>query len=69
MAEKFEPQEPGIAMQIVSLLEDAGLVNIANGGWTFEQAMFGISFILPDNVIWAIVFASIAYSAMILHWI
>jgi len=56
-------------MQIVSLLEDAGLVNIANGGWTFEQAMFGISFILPDNVIWAIVFASIAYSAMILHWI
>lgn len=69
MAEEFKPHEPGFAMQVTSLLEDAGLVKIANGGWTFEQAMFGPSFILPDEVIWAIVLASIAYSAMVLNWI
>ena len=65
----FEPLEPSLAAQIVSLLEDAGVVRIANGGWTFEQAMLGPSFILPDEVIWAFVFFSIIYSAMVMHWI
>ncbi|HIH20484.1 TPA: hypothetical protein HA244_04415 [Candidatus Micrarchaeota archaeon] len=65
----FDSLEPSIPVQIVSLLEDAGLVRIANGGWTYEQAMLGASFILPDEIIWAFVFFSIAYSAMIMHWI
>ena len=69
MADDFEPLKPSIPMQLVSLMEDAGLVNIANGGWTFDQAMFGPSFILPDGVIWALVFASIGYSAMVMGWI
>lgn len=61
--------EPSIAMQIMSILEDAGVVRIANGGWTFEQAMNGLSFIVPDEMVWAFVFFSIAYSAMIMGWI
>ena len=65
----FQPLKPSLVVHIVSLLEDAGLVKIANAGWTFEQAMLGPSFILPDEVIWAIVFASIAYSAIVMHWI
>ena len=69
MADDFEPLKPSIPVQLVSLMEDAGIVRIADAGWTFEQAMFGPSFILPDEVIWAIVFASIAYSALLLHWI
>lgn len=67
MAEK--PLEPSIPMQIVSVMEDAGLVNIANAGWTFEEAMYGPSFLVPDPVLWMIVFGSIAYSAMLMHWI
>lgn len=67
--DNFKPLQPGIAMQITSLLEDAGLVRIANGGWTFEQAMNQTAFILPDEVIWMIVFASLGISAHAWGWI
>lgn len=65
----FEELKPSLPAQFVSLLEDAGLVKIVNGGWTFEQAMLGPSFIIPDELLWAIVLASIAYSAWVMHWI
>lgn len=65
----FKPLQPSIPFQIVSLLEDAGLVNIANAGWTFEEAMYGPSFIIPDNVLWVVVFACVGYAAVLMHWI
>lgn len=63
MAEK-QNRDAGWAFQLMSLLEDAGLVKLYNRGSTFEDAMKRLSFIAPDNVVHAIALASGAYAVI-----
>lgn len=58
-------KEPTVPMSIMSLFEDAGLVNIANRGSTFEDGMGKLCFpYLPDWVYHAIAITSGAYALM-----
>ncbi|MFH1779658.1 MAG: hypothetical protein ABH803_00740 [Candidatus Micrarchaeota archaeon] len=62
-------RDSGLVIQVMSLLEDAGLVKIFNRGSTFEDGMNKLSFILPDNVVHAIALGSGAYALITLGWI
>ncbi|OIO26853.1 hypothetical protein AUJ15_00445 [Candidatus Micrarchaeota archaeon CG1_02_55_41] len=53
--------DPGWETQFVSLLEDFGVVNIKDKKITFDTAMFGYGFFLPDAVINALAVFSALY--------
>jgi len=58
-------ENPSIPLQLMMLLEDAGIVNIAHRNSTFEQGMFGTSIpFIPDRVVDLIIIASLAYCAI-----
>ena len=58
-------ENPSIPLQFMSLLEDAGVVNIAHRNSTFEQGMFGASIpFIPDRVVDLIILASLAFCAI-----
>ena len=58
-------KEPTLPMSIMSLLEDAGLVNIANRGSTFEDGMGKLYFpYLPDWMYHAIALMCGAYALL-----
>jgi len=60
-----KPKEPHPAMAFMSLLEDAGLVNIANRGSTFYDGMGHLAFpYLPDWMYHAIALMTGAYALM-----
>ena len=55
-----------LSAQFMALLEEIGIVHIQDRPVAFEDAMNKTSFILPDWMIYAIVLASLLYSAMIM---
>ena len=58
-------ENPSIPLQLMMLLEDAGIVNIANRNSTFEEGMYGASLpFIPDRVTDLIIIASLAYCAI-----
>ena len=65
---KTQPNAPW-EVQLTSLAEDAGLVNIATKGMSFENCMFSTSFIVSDFVLHLIVAACIIYTAIVAGWV
>ena len=58
-------ENPSIPLQLMMLLEDAGIVNVAYRNSTFGEGMFGASLpFIPDRVTDLIVIASLAYCAI-----
>lgn len=61
--------EPQWEVQLMSLAEDAGLVNVATKGTSFEKCMFSTSFLVSDFVLHLIVAACIVYTVIVAGWI
>lgn len=57
-------QDAAWEVQVMSLLEDFGLVKIMNGPNSFETAMTRHGFVLPDWMINAIIVGTVAYWAV-----
>jgi hypothetical protein len=70
MAEKTVAlKQPGMVVEFMNLLEDAGVINIKDKKIDFDTAMFRTSFYLPDPVINLIVVFSVVYSAHLAGWL
>lgn len=52
--------------QFMAMLEEIGVIHIQDRPIAFDDAMMKTAFILPDWVIYAIVFASLLYSAIVM---